>query len=55
MIRAAAIVAAAALIAPATAAAFGPKSVTAAPASAQAGANSDFTVHFDVDESARDI
>ena len=55
MIRAATIAAAAALLAPATAAAFGPKTVTAAPASAQAGANSDFSVHFDVDESSRDI
>jgi hypothetical protein len=55
MIRAATIAAAAALLAPASAAAFGPKTVTAAPASVQAGANSDFTVHFDVDESARDI
>jgi hypothetical protein len=55
MIRAAAIVLAAALLAPATAAAFGPKGASAAPASTQAGANSDFTVHFDVDESARDI
>jgi hypothetical protein len=56
MIRAAAIaVVAAALIAPATAAAFGPRTVTAAPASAQAGANSNFTVHFDVDEPTRDI
>jgi hypothetical protein len=56
MIRAVAIGAvAAALLAPATAAAFGPKTASAAPASAQAGANSDFTVHFDVDESARDI
>jgi hypothetical protein len=56
MIRAVAIgVAAAALLAPATAAAFGPRTASAAPASAQAGANSDFTVHFDVDEAARDI
>lgn len=56
MIRAVAIGAvAAALLAPATASAFGPKTASAAPASTQAGANSDFTVHFDVDESARDI
>jgi hypothetical protein len=56
MIRAVAIGAvAAALLAPATAAAFGPKTASAAPASAQAGANSDFTVHFDVDEPSRDI
>jgi hypothetical protein len=56
MIRAVAIgVVAAGLLAPATAAAFGPKTASAAPASAQAGANSDFTVHFDVDEAARDI
>jgi hypothetical protein len=56
MIRALAIgVVAAALLAPATAAAFGPRTASAAPASAQAGANSDFTVHFDVDEAARDI
>jgi hypothetical protein len=56
MIRAVAVGAvAAALLAPATAAAFGPKTASAAPASTQAGANSDFTVHFDVDESARDI
>jgi hypothetical protein len=56
MIRAVAVAAvAAALLAPATAAAFGPKTASAAPASTQAGANSDFTVHFDVDESARDI
>ena len=54
MIRAVAIGAvAAALLAPATASAFGPKTASAAPASTQAGANSDFTVHFDVDESAR--
>jgi hypothetical protein len=53
--RGAALVAAAALIAPASAAAFGPTAVTAAPANAQAGANSDFTVHFDVGEPAHDI
>jgi hypothetical protein len=56
MIRAVAVGAVAgAVLAPATAAAFGPKTASAAPASTQAGANSDFTVHFDVDESARDI
>jgi hypothetical protein len=55
MIRAVAIVLAAALVVPATAAAFGPKTVSAAPASAQAGANSNFTVDFDVDEPSRDI
>jgi hypothetical protein len=55
MIRAVAIGVVAALLAPATAAAFGPRTASAAPASAQAGANSDFTVHFDVDEAARDI
>jgi hypothetical protein len=55
MTRAVAIVLVAALLVPATAAAFGPKTVAAAPASTQAGANSDFTVHFDVDEPSRDI
>jgi hypothetical protein len=56
MIRAVAIgVVAAGLLAPATAAAFGPRTASAAPASTQAGANSNFTVHFDVDEAARDI
>jgi hypothetical protein len=55
MIRVAAIVVAAALVSPAGAAAFGPTGATASPASAQAGANSAFTVHFGVDESARDL
>jgi hypothetical protein len=55
MIRAAAIVVVAALAAPASAAAFGPTGASAAPASAQAGANSNFTVHFGVDEPSRDL
>jgi hypothetical protein len=55
MIRAVAAVVAAALVAPASAAAFGPTGAAAAPSSAQAGANSNFTVHFDVAESARDL
>jgi hypothetical protein len=55
MMRRAMLLAAAALLAPSSAAAFGPRNVTAAPAGTQAGANSNFTVHFDVDESARDI
>jgi hypothetical protein len=55
MIRAAAVVVAAALVTPASAAAFGPTGAAAAPASTQAGANSNFTVHFGVDESSRDI
>jgi hypothetical protein len=55
MIRAVAIVVAAALAAPASAAAFGPTGASAAPAGAQAGANSSFTVHFGVDEPSRDL
>ena len=53
--RGATIVAALALLAPATASAFTPTGVTAAPADTQAGANRNFTLHFGVDEPARDL
>ena len=49
------IVAALTLLAPATASAFKPTGITAAPADPQAGANSNFTLHFDVEEPARDL
>lgn len=48
-------VAALALLAPAGAFAFAPTGVTAAPASTQAGANSDFTLHYALDEPSRDL
>ena len=53
--RGATVVAALALLAPASASAFKPTGVTAAPADTQAGANSNFAVHFDVEEPARDL
>jgi hypothetical protein len=46
---------AASLVAPATSQAFSPTGVTAAPADAQAGANSNFSLHFGLDEPARDL
>ena len=53
--RGATVVAALALLAPASASAFKPIGVTAAPADTQAGANSNFAVHFDVEDPARDL
>ena len=53
--RGATIVAALTLLVPASAHAFKPTGVTAAPADAQAGANSNFSLHFDVEEPARDL
>ncbi|MGZ8633807.1 MAG: hypothetical protein ACXWZZ_08110 [Solirubrobacteraceae bacterium] len=53
--RGATIVAAVTLLAPASACAFKPTGVTAAPADTQAGANSNFTLHFDVEEPSRDL
>jgi hypothetical protein len=53
--RGATVVAALTLIAPASAQAFKPTGVTAAPADTQAGANSNFALHFDVEEPARDL
>jgi hypothetical protein len=53
--RGATIVAAVTLLAPAGAYAFKPTAVTAAPADTQAGANSNFAVHFDVEDPARDL
>lgn len=53
--RGATVVAALALLAPASAGAFKPTGVTAAPADTQAGANSNFAVHFDVEDPARDL
>jgi hypothetical protein len=44
------VVAALALLVPTGALAFKPTGVTAAPANTQAGANSNFTLHFAVDE-----
>ena len=44
-----------ALAAPASSLAFTPTGVTAAPADTQAGANSNFTVHFALDEPSRDL
>jgi hypothetical protein len=46
---------AASLVAPTAAHAFTPTGVTAAPADTQAGANSNFTVHFALDEPSRDL
>ena len=43
------------LVVPASASAFKPTGVTAAPADTQAGANSNFSLHFDVEEPARDL
>ena len=42
-------------LAPSGALAFTPTGVTAAPASTQAGANSNFTLHFALDEPSRDL
>jgi hypothetical protein len=53
--RGAAIAAALTLLAPAGAQAFKPTGVTAAPADTQAGANSNFSLHFAVDEPSRDL
>jgi hypothetical protein len=53
--RGATLVAALTLLAPASALAFKPTGVTAAPADAQAGANSNFSLHFDVEEPSRDL
>jgi hypothetical protein len=53
--RGATIVAALTLLAPASAYAFKPVSVTAAPADTQAGANSNFALHFAVEEPERDL
>ena len=53
--RGATIVAALTLLAPASALAFKPTGVTAAPADTQAGANSNFSLHFDVEEPSRDL
>jgi hypothetical protein len=53
--RGATIVAALMLLAPASAHAFKPVGVTAAPADTQAGANSNFSLHFDVEEPAHDL
>jgi hypothetical protein len=53
--RGATIVAALTFLAPASAQAFKPVGVTAAPADTQAGANSNFSLHFDVEEPARDL
>jgi hypothetical protein len=44
-----------ALAAPATSQAFSPTGVTAAPADTQAGANSNFSLHFALDEPSRDL
>ncbi|MGZ6675183.1 MAG: hypothetical protein ACXVFM_22835, partial [Solirubrobacteraceae bacterium] len=49
------VAAALALLAPAAAQAFTPTGVTAAPADTQAGANSNFTLHFALDEPSRDL
>jgi hypothetical protein len=49
------VVAALALLAPSGALAFTPTGVSAAPADTQAGANSNFTLHFAVDEPSRDL
>jgi hypothetical protein len=46
---------AASLVAPTVAQAFAPTAVTAAPADTQAGANSNFTLHFALDEPSRDL
>ena len=53
--RGATLVAALTLLAPAGALAFTPTGVTAAPADTQAGANSNFTLHFALDEPSRDL
>jgi hypothetical protein len=53
--RGAALATALALLAPASALGFGATGVTAAPASTQGAANSDFTVHFDVDDPSHDL
>ncbi len=52
---ASALAIAACLVGATSAQAFGPTGVTAAPADKQAGANSDFTLHFDVAEPSRDL
>jgi hypothetical protein len=53
--RGPALAVAVALIAPSSALAFGATGVTAAPADRQGGANSDFSVHFDVDQPSHDL
>jgi hypothetical protein len=53
--RGATVVAALTLLAPSAAYAFKPIAVTAAPADTQAGANSNFAVHFGVEEPERDL
>jgi hypothetical protein len=53
--RGATIVAALSLLVPAGAHAFQPTGVTAAPADTQAGANSNFSLHFGLDEPSRDL
>jgi hypothetical protein len=53
--RGATIVAALTLLVPASAQAFKPTGVTAAPADTQAGANSNFSLHFALDEPSRDL
>jgi hypothetical protein len=53
--RGAAVVAAALLLAPASALAFKPTAVTAAPADTQAGANSNFSLHFAVEDPSHDL
>jgi hypothetical protein len=53
--RGAALAVALALVAPSSALAFGATGVTAAPADPQGGANSDFTVHFDVADPSHDL
>ena len=49
------VAAALVLLVPAGAQAFKPTGVTAAPANTQAGANSNFTLHFAIDEPSRDL
>jgi hypothetical protein len=46
---------AAALLAPASALGFAPTGITAAPSDAQAGANTNFSVHFALDEPSHDL
>jgi hypothetical protein len=54
-VLAAALTVALALAVPATAGAFTPTAMTAAPANAQATANSDFTIDFGIDDPAADL